>query len=117
MGLKRYQHQHQRLLKFDDQRDLLDHYANNDNLLLTIQTQHEEWKSLDRELNTLKQQAQNKSSDLIVAKSCRDTAYSLLDLVPELYDTGGEEFRELVKTLRDFLLNKYGEELKRISSK
>src|SRR3990167_3774106 len=58
------QHQHQRLLKSDDQRDLLDRYAKNDDLLLAVQTHYEEWKSLNRELTTLKQQAQNKSSDL-----------------------------------------------------
>src|SRR3990167_9236205 len=32
------QHQHQRLLKSDDQRELLDRYANNSDLLLKIQT-------------------------------------------------------------------------------
>lgn len=71
------QHQHQRLLKSDDQRDLLDRYAKNDDLLLTIQTQHEEWKSLDRELNTLKQQAQNKSSDLTLWQYQLDELHQL----------------------------------------
>ena len=54
----------------------------------------------------------NKSSDLIVAKSCRETAYDLLDSVPELYDTEGEEFIELITILRNFLFDKYSEELK-----
>ncbi|MCX7120620.1 MAG: DNA repair protein RecN [Gammaproteobacteria bacterium] len=62
------QHQHQRLLKADDQRDLLDHYAKNEVLLSTIQNCHEEWKSLDRETLTLQKQSQNKLSDLTLWK-------------------------------------------------
>src|SRR3990167_11324019 len=58
------QHQHQRLLKADDQRDLLDRYADNGNLLTEIHTQYDSWKSLDREVQTLQQQMQNKTSDL-----------------------------------------------------
>lgn len=71
------QHQHQRLLKTDDQRDLLDRYAKNDALLLAIQTHYEEWKSLHRELNTLKQQAQNKSSDLTLWRYQLDELHQL----------------------------------------
>src|SRR3990167_6526031 len=58
------QHQHQRLLKSDDQRELLDRYANNSDLLLKIQTYYDEWKSIDREVQILKKQIQNKTSDL-----------------------------------------------------
>ena len=58
------QHQHQRLLKADDQRNLLDAFAKNNDLLSAIQTQYEEWKSCDRETQSLKQKMQNKSSDL-----------------------------------------------------
>ena len=58
------QHQHQRLLKSNEQRELLDINAENENLLLSIQTIYEEWKSIDREMQTLKQSIQNKSSDL-----------------------------------------------------
>jgi DNA repair protein RecN (Recombination protein N) len=58
------QHQHQRLLKTDDQRELLDRYANNDEILLQIHTHYDQWKSIDREMQTLKLQMQNKTSDL-----------------------------------------------------
>ena len=58
------QHQHQQLLKSDEQRHLLDQYAHNDALLLQIQTDYEEWKSLDRETQSLQAQSKNKSSDL-----------------------------------------------------
>lgn len=58
------QHQHQRLLKSDEQRELLDHYAGNDLLLETIQTQYTEWKKLECEIQICTEQAKNKSSDL-----------------------------------------------------
>lgn len=58
------QHQHQQLLKVDSQRELLDHFGHNEDLLLRIQTNYEEWKSLDRNVQSLHQQSQNKSSDL-----------------------------------------------------
>src|SRR3990167_8361413 len=58
------QHQHQQLLKTDNQRELLDRYADNDILLLQIYTQFTDWKSLDREIQTLQQQMQHKTSDL-----------------------------------------------------
>lgn len=58
------QHQHQRLLKSEDQRDLLDRYAKNETLLLAVQAHDEKWKSLNHEIETLQSQAQNKTSDL-----------------------------------------------------
>lgn len=58
------QHQHQLLLKSDYQRNLIDRFAGNDDLLLQIHSQFDEWKSLDREIQLLQKQMQNKSSDL-----------------------------------------------------
>ena len=58
------QHQHQQLLKTDNQRELVDHFSHNEDLLLRIQTNYEEWKSLDREVLSLMQQSKSKSSDL-----------------------------------------------------
>jgi len=58
------QHQHQRLLKADEQRDLLDRYADNENNLSLIQKYYDEWKTVDKETQTLKQHMHNKSSEL-----------------------------------------------------
>lgn len=58
------QHQHQRLLKSDDQRNVLDQYAKNEDIQVIIQTHYNHWKSLDRKIQTLRLQSQNKSSDL-----------------------------------------------------
>lgn len=58
------QHQHQLLLKSDYQRNLVDRFADNDDLLLQIHSQYDAWKSLDREIESLKKQMENKSSDL-----------------------------------------------------
>lgn len=71
------QHQHQRLLKTEHQRDLLDMNANNEKLLSDIQTQYEEWKSIDRELTKLQSQAQNKCSDLTLWQYQRDELLAL----------------------------------------
>ncbi|PIZ03996.1 MAG: DNA repair protein RecN [Gammaproteobacteria bacterium CG_4_10_14_0_8_um_filter_38_16] len=71
------QHQHQRLLKSDEQRDLLDHYAENASLLLDIQTHYAEWKARDRDIQTLKNNLQNKSSDLTLWQYQHDELQTL----------------------------------------
>lgn len=81
------QHQHQHLLKSDDQRELLDHYANNNDLLLKINEYYDEWKSIDHEVQTLKQQMQNKTSDLNLWQ------YQLDEL--ENYAIQGNEYEKL----------------------
>src|SRR3990167_5171429 len=62
------QHQHQQLLKAEQQRNYVDCYAKNDVFIEQIQTYCEQWKTLDREHQTLQLQMQNKSSDLALWK-------------------------------------------------
>ncbi|OGT41766.1 MAG: DNA repair protein RecN [Gammaproteobacteria bacterium RIFCSPHIGHO2_12_FULL_40_19] len=91
------QHQHQRLLKAEDQRALLDHYAQNEDLLLSIQTDYEAWKSLDRELHALKQKMQNRSSDLTLWQYQLDELEQL-HIVENEYDTLFSTFQQLHHT-------------------
>lgn len=88
------QHQHQRLLKSDDQRDLLDRYANNEALLLQIQTHFDAWKALDRESEALQLQMQNKSSDLNLWKYQLDEL-AQLHIQHNEYDDLFAQFQQL----------------------
>ena len=58
------QHQHQLLLKTEHQRNLIDRYAKNENLLLQLHTCYEKYKSVDRDYQALALKMQNKASDL-----------------------------------------------------
>jgi len=53
------QHEHQSLMKKEMQRQLLDEYADNSKLLVTLNTRYQEWKMLQDKLDQL----QNQSSD------------------------------------------------------
>ena len=58
------QHQHQRLLKIEEQRDCVDRYANNEKLLFAIKAHYTAWHQLHQHYEKLRLQSQNKSSDL-----------------------------------------------------
>ncbi|OGT44519.1 MAG: DNA repair protein RecN [Gammaproteobacteria bacterium RIFCSPHIGHO2_12_FULL_38_11] len=88
------QHQHQRLLRTDDQRDLLDHYAKNHTLLLSIQTIHEAWKSLERETQTLQKQFHNKTSDLTLWKYQLEELQKLM-VQPNEYENLFTQYQQL----------------------
>ena len=88
------QHQHQRLLKSDDQRALVDRYAGNEKLLSLIHEQYREWKTIEDELQTLKAQAQNKTSDLTLWQYQRDELQTL-NLNEHEYETLFSQYQAL----------------------
>ncbi|NOY67676.1 MAG: DNA repair protein RecN [Gammaproteobacteria bacterium] len=58
------QHEHQSLLKRDIQRQLIDDYAGNDNLLDSLKKNHRLWRQKNSQLDTLKQSANERQSRL-----------------------------------------------------
>jgi len=58
------QHEHQSLLKRDIQRQLLDDYAGNDELLQNLKKHYRLWRQKNDQLNTLKQSANDRQSRL-----------------------------------------------------
>lgn len=54
------QHEHQRLLKSAEQRELLDYYANHETLRNEIATLYEEWKNLESQINASQLSEQEK---------------------------------------------------------
>lgn len=58
------QHQHQALLKSEEQRQRLDNFAENNSLLQQIQTIYCQWQALNKELIDLQQKANNRDAEL-----------------------------------------------------
>ncbi len=56
------QHEHQSLLKSDKQRDIIDRYAGNIDLVDKVHTLAEEWQQLKHEISTLRALAEQRSS-------------------------------------------------------
>lgn len=88
------QHQHQQLLRPENQRELLDYFGHNEDLLLRIQMNYEEWKSLDRNAQSLEQQSKNKSSDLKLWHYQLDELQQL-QLEKKEYDTLFLQYQQL----------------------
>lgn len=91
------QHQHQQLLKSDDQRKLLDRHANNEMLLSEIQLCYTEWKTIHHELDTLNAQVKTKSSDLALWCYQRDELLAL-QIESDEYETIFKRYQELHHT-------------------
>lgn len=87
------QHHHQRLLKSDMQRIILDRFAGNEALVFSTHQHHETWKTLDRESQQLQLQMQNKSSDLALWQYQLDELQSLTISENE-YDTLFAQFQK-----------------------
>lgn len=88
------QHQHQRLLKTDVQRQCIDDYAKNEPYLQTIKTQYDAWHTLHEQYEILQSQANNKSSDLTLWQYQLNELQDL-QLMPNEYETLFEEFKTL----------------------
>lgn len=87
------QHHHQRLLKTEMQRELLDRFAGNTALVFSVQHHHETWKTRDRESQLLQSQMQNKSSDLALWQYQLDELQTLAIRENE-YDTLFAQFQK-----------------------
>lgn len=72
------QHQHQRLLKQEEQENLLDRFADHHTLLHDMQTHYHAWKTIERDVQSLKQQMKNQSSDLTLWQYQLDELTSLV---------------------------------------
>lgn len=58
------QHQHQQLLKSHHQRECVDHFADHEKWLTEIESDFSQWQSLQQELQTIRDHAKNKTSDV-----------------------------------------------------
>ncbi|MDP1574456.1 MAG: DNA repair protein RecN [Coxiellaceae bacterium] len=115
------QHQHQRLLKIEAQRDCIDRYAGNETLLLTIKTHYNAWHQLHQQHEKLRAQSHNKSSDLTLWQY-QLTELNVLQLQENEYESLFSEYqqhhrrKQLATQLQTALSLIDGEELSPITS-
>ncbi len=88
------QHQHQTLLKKDMQRQTLDHFADNENLLSDIQTLYQQWQSLQRTLDDLQQKSEHRERELDFLRYQLEE-FSSLNLQPNEWQTLSKKHAQL----------------------